>query len=371
MPGSRRQFAGQHLEERALAGAVGADDAAQLALLHCEIDVAIGDEPAERLAEAARLQHRPRERRLPGGAATARCWPAAAATAASGAAERGRAANRPARSRNPPIRPRRRKHTSSTKITPSTSFQAAPSPSDSLQEVAQKEPHRGPEERAEQGADTADRGLHDQLPGGIEGERVGRHEALQHAEQAAGKAGIGGGDDERCELVEADLVPDRARPQRIVADRGQDRPDRRAHDAQRHDDADEVARGQETVHRPAGIHLVGQRAKGEFRRRHAGEPVLAAGPGRERRELDKEEHLGDRDRDHREVDAGAPQGDRADRDPRQGRAQSADHQRPEHARHQIVGQQVRGDEAAGAVKRRLAERQQSCVAEQDVEADAE
>ena len=36
-----------------------------------------------------------------------------------------------------------------------------------------------------------------------------------------------------------------------------------------------------------------------------------------------------------------------------------------------LGQQVGGDEAAGAVERRLAERQQAGVAEQDVEADAE
>ena len=36
-----------------------------------------------------------------------------------------------------------------------------------------------------------------------------------------------------------------------------------------------------------------------------------------------------------------------------------------------AGQQVGGDEAAGAVEGRLAERQQAGVAEQDVEADAE
>ena len=36
-----------------------------------------------------------------------------------------------------------------------------------------------------------------------------------------------------------------------------------------------------------------------------------------------------------------------------------------------AGQQIGGDEAAGAVERRLAERQQPGVAEQDVEADAE
>ena len=81
-----------------------------------------------------------------------------------------------------------------------------------MQEVAQEQPDRGAEQRAEQRADAADRGLHHQLAGGVEGEGVGRHEALQHAEQAAGEAGIGGGDDEGGQLVAADRVADRAAP---------------------------------------------------------------------------------------------------------------------------------------------------------------
>ena len=152
----------------------------------------------------------------------------------------------------PPMMPRRRKQTSSTKITPSTSFQAAPRSSAALQEILQKQPDRGAEQRAEQRAGAADRGLHDELPGRVEDEGVGRHEGLQHAEQAAGKAGIGGGDHEGGELVAMDVVADRGGAQRVVADRAEDRADRRAHDAQRDHDADEIAERQEPVERPAG-----------------------------------------------------------------------------------------------------------------------
>ena len=56
--GGRRHLAGQHLEEGRLAGAVRADDAAQLAVIDREIDVAVGDEAAVALGQAARLQDR-------------------------------------------------------------------------------------------------------------------------------------------------------------------------------------------------------------------------------------------------------------------------------------------------------------------------
>ena len=117
----------------------------------------------------------------------------------------------------------------------------------------QKEPDRGADQRAEQRAGAADRGLHDELAGGVEREGVRRHEALQHAEQAAGEAGIGGGDDEGGELVAVDVVADGGGAQRVVADRAQDRADRRAHDAQRDHDADEVPEREEGIERPAGV----------------------------------------------------------------------------------------------------------------------
>ena len=56
--GRRRHLAGQHLEEGALARAVRADDAAQLAVLDGEVDVAVGDQAAVVLGQAGRLQDR-------------------------------------------------------------------------------------------------------------------------------------------------------------------------------------------------------------------------------------------------------------------------------------------------------------------------
>ena len=118
-----------------------------------------------------------------------------------------------------------------------------------LQKVAQIEPHRRAEQRSEQRAGAADRRLHHQLPGGVEHEGVRRHEALHDAEQPAGEAGIGGRDDEGGQLVAVDVVADGGGAQRVVADRAQDRADRRAHDAQRDHDADEVPERQERVER--------------------------------------------------------------------------------------------------------------------------
>ena len=72
--------------------------------------------------------------------------------------------------------------------------------------------------------------------------------------------------------------------------------------------------------------IVGE-AEIEARRRHAGQAVLAAGPFRQRIELDEEEHFGDRHRDHGEIDAGAPQRDQADQIADDGRRDHADDER--------------------------------------------
>ena len=78
-----------------------------------------------------------------------------------------------------------------------------------LQEVLQEQPDGGADQRPEQRAAAADRGLHHELAGGLEGEGIRRHERLQHAEQPAGKTGIGGRDHEGGELVAVDVVADR------------------------------------------------------------------------------------------------------------------------------------------------------------------
>ncbi len=60
-PGAGRHFAGEHLEERGLARAVRADDAAHLARVHAEVHALVRHHAAVVLGEAARLQDRPAE----------------------------------------------------------------------------------------------------------------------------------------------------------------------------------------------------------------------------------------------------------------------------------------------------------------------
>ena len=126
------------------------------------------------------------------------------------------------RSLMPPMMPWRRKQTSSTNTRPSTSFQAAPSPRVACRKSCRNSQTAGADQRAEQRAAAADGGLHDELAGGVEHEGVRRHEALQHAEQSAGEARVGGGDHEGGELVALDVVADGGGAQRVLADRAED-----------------------------------------------------------------------------------------------------------------------------------------------------
>ena len=184
-----------------------------------------------------------------------------------------------------------------------------------LEKVAQIKPDRGADQRTEQRAGAADRGLHHQLPRRVEREGVGWHEALHDAKEPAGKPRIGGGDDEGCELIAVDVMADRGGAQRIIADGAQDGADRRAHDSQRDHQANEVPERQKRVELGVAVKLQRGEAERQDGRWHARQPVLAARIGRERIELDEEEHFGDRHGDHGEIDAGTPQRDQPDQEP--------------------------------------------------------
>ena len=210
---------------------------------------------------------------------------------------------------------------------PSTSLQVAPKMQRILKEIAEVEPDCCADQRPEQRARAADRGLHNELAGGVEHKGVRRHEPLHDAEEAAGETGVGRRDDEGGQLVAVNIVAERRRAQRVVAQRAEDRPDRRAHDAQRDDEPDEVPERQKDIHRPVAVEMQRGETEIDARRRHAGEAVLAAGVVRQRIELDEEEHFRDRDRDHREIDARAPQRDQTDEIADDARDQSADDDR--------------------------------------------
>ncbi len=62
-------------------------------------------------------------------------------------------------------------------------------------------------------------------------------------------------------------------------------------------------------------------------------------------ELDKIEHLGDRDRDHCEIDPGAPEGYQADKEPRDRGGDGADDECPYHTRKIHPGEQICSDKA--------------------------
>ena len=240
-----------------------------------------------------------------------------------------------------------------------------------LEEIAQIKPDGRADQRPEQRARSADRRLHDELAGGVEHEGVGRHETLHEGEQPAGETGVSGGHDEGGQLVAMDVVAERGGAQRVVAQRAQDRPDRGAHDTQRDHEADEIPERQKHVDRPVALEIERREAEVDARRRHARQAVLAAGVVRQRVELDEEEHFRDGDRDHREIDAGAPERDEADQIADDSRNHGADEDRRENIGKIDLGQEIGGEHAARAEERRLSEREKARVAEQDVEAEAE
>ena len=205
----------------------------------------------------------------------------------------------------------------------------------------------------------------------LESESVGRHESLQDAEQPAGKTGIGRGNHESGQFVAVYIVTDRLRAQGIVADGAENGADRRAHDTQRNDNADEIAQCQELIERPAGGEMQCSQAEIKARRRHARQAVLTAGKIRQRIELDEKENFGDGDRDHGKIDAGAAQCDQPDQIADHGCRNHADDQRQEYIGKTGTRQKPGGDDTAGAIEGRLAERQHAGVAEQNIKADAE
>ena len=109
-----------------------------------------------------------------------------------------------------------------------------------------------------------------------------------------------------------DVVADCGRAQRVVADCAQHRANRRAHDAKRNDEADEIPEGEEPIDLGIGVEAQRSETEEDARLRHPRQAVLAAGEGGQRIEFDEEEYFGNRHRNHREVNAGAAQCDQAD-----------------------------------------------------------
>ena len=231
-------------------------------------------------------------------------------------------------------------------------------------------PDRRADGRADQRSGAADHRLDDELPRRIQREGVRRHIALENAEQCAATAGKDGGQHEG-ELVCGHVVAQRCGAQRILSDRRQHGADRRQHDEAREHEADEKKSRNELVARPAAGETIIKPADGDARRWHAGQSVLAAGPVRERRIFQKVRQFAERERDHREINADAAQRQKSDNDAEDRCGGDADRHGEPHVVQRAAGQKIRGDKAAGAVERALAERQETGAAEQQIEAEAE
>ena len=112
-----------------------------------------------------------------------------------------------------------------------------------LQRAPQINPHAGPKCRADQRTGAAHDGLDDELPRGLEIEGVGRHIALEQAEQPAGQSPIGRRDDEGGELVFLHVMAQYAGAQGILTDRHKNGAERRLDDAARQQKPEEKQDG--------------------------------------------------------------------------------------------------------------------------------
>src|SRR5262249_41052406 len=340
----RLYLACEHLEEGGLASPVRADNAAQLAVIDGEIDVAVGSEAPVVLGQALGLQDRTGlavgftvTRRHDGDRRLARYLKDGGLllVLGSGAGDgcilgrlgfflgTGQEGGEVLDTTNQAAAQethQQDEYEAEDELPGCTKMKRG------LQEVVQIEPDGRPYQRPEQRAGATDRRHHHELPGRVEHESVRRHKTLHEPEQPAGKTGIGRGNDKGREFVPVDIVADSGSAHRIVADSTQYRADRRAHNPQRQHGADEVPERQERIERPIGVEVDGGEAEIECRRWHAGQTILAAGEIREWIELDEEKDLRDRHGDHGEIDASAPERDQSDQIADHGRHDRADEQ---------------------------------------------
>ena len=178
----RRQLAGQHLEEGALAGAVRADQAAQLDLAQGEVDVADGVHAAEAHGDAVRLEQdrrslaAPRRLRSPAGA------PADVR-------------QRQQLSRTVGTMPCGTSSTKATSTTPRPGWRRTPAACRACDhQVLDRD---AAEDRADQGAEAADQDPDDDLRRHGQAEHRRADEAAPVREQAPGQPGDAAADDER------------------------------------------------------------------------------------------------------------------------------------------------------------------------------
>src|SRR5215471_11666437 len=236
------------------------------------------------------------------------------------------------------------------------------------------------DERADRGAGErahAAEQRHDQHLGRLGPVReVREHAAVEDAEERPGDPGEGARDDERRQLVAPHVHADELRTLRVLADRGEHAPERRAHDAPEEPEADGDHEHREEVE------VVGRAVAADQRQRP--DPAVdraEIGVGDLRHallaarhlvplEADGPDDLREGERQHREVDAGQAHAEEAEHQRGEpghdgGRGQR-DHERRAHLLHEDAG-----GVGADAEVRGVAEGDEARVSHEEVEAGRE
>ncbi len=240
-----------------------------------------------------------------------------------------------------------------------------------LQQIAERKPDRRADGRADQRSSAADHGLDDELPRRVQSEGIRRHVALENSQQRPAAAGKNCGKHEHGQLVGGNVVAERRGALRILLNRRQHRADRRQHDKARKYEAEKIEPGNELVARPRTGESIVESGDLDAWRRNPRQSVLAAGQIRQRRILQKIRQFAERQGDHRKINADPTQRQKPDEHAERRRRRYTDRHGKPNIVQGAAGQQIGGDEAAGAVERRLAERQKAGAAEQQIEAETE
>ena len=272
---ARREGAGQHVEEGALAGPVRPDDRGEPVGEEVDADVLQGGEAAELLGDAL------------------------------GAKDRGHGRSQCS---SDPQMPRGKNRMSSTNSVPTMICQCVvTTPITSCKQ----EEEEGAEKRAEEGAHAAEQRHHEHV-GGVEVvQRLDRHDGEVDRVERAGQSREQAGQDEDKPAHARHVVAAGARPPLVLAQRLDDGAERRVEDAREqrqragHEQQDDVVFGGRVEQVDA------QPEEVDGRHVDAAQAVLAAGQGHPL-EDDVVDDLRQGERHHREVDAARARGEPAD-----------------------------------------------------------
>ncbi len=230
--------------------------------------------------------------------------------------------------------------------------------------VLQADHQGGADERPDQGADAAEQRHQHHLGRGVQRHVVERDEAEDQGLEGAGIARHRRREHEGEELEAGGVVAERHRPRLVVAHRLEDLAEGRMHHPVDEQEAGDEERERHVVHR----RVAGEVDEAEQRApRDALQAVLAAGPAElHRQEVDD---LRQGQRDHREVDAAAPDRQAADGKAHESRRRDARREGDRHPERMGAepDHQRAGDVAGGAQEGGVGEGDEAGEAEQQVE----